>query len=203
MMKRIFIVFGHHNTTDSFNAAIRDNFIDEVKKNGHEVDLVNLFEEQEQLPFYNSNFNPPPKLVLEYRERLEQSDVMFLIGSCHNLRMNAILENWIDWVLHPKWFFSYKSMFPESKYFKNYGYPVAGAMKGKLGIVSITYGGPMFSYFNFSIFDNIPYRRIKKSVFKLGGLKTRYLRFYSVLPNMSKEEFNGHMLRVRHMARSL
>ena len=94
-------------------------------------------------------------------------------------------------------------MFPESKYFKNYGYPVAGAMKGKLGIVSITYGGPMFSYFNFSIFDNIPYRRIKKSVFKLGGLKTRYLRFYSVLPNMSKEEFNGHMLRVRHMARSL
>ena len=203
MMKRIFIVFGHHNTTDSFNAAIRDNFIDEAKKNGHEVDLVNLFEEQEQLPFYNSNFNPPPKLVLEYRERLEQSDVMFLIGSCHNLRMNAILENWIDWVLHPKWFFSYKSMFPESKYFKNYGYPVAGAMKGKLGIISITYGGPMFSYFNFSIFDNIPYRRIKKSVFKLGGLKTRYLRFYSVLPNMSKEEFNGHMLRVRHMARSL
>ena len=202
-MKRIFIAFGHHNTTDSFNAAIRDNFIDEVKKNGHEVDLVNLFEEQEQLPFYNSNFNPPPKLVLEYRERLEKSDVMFLIGSCHNLRMNSILENWIDWVLHPKWFFSYKSMFPESKYFKNYGYPVAGAMKDKLGIVSITYGGPMFSYFNFSIFDNIPYRRIKKSVFKLGGLRTKYLRFYSVLPNMSKEEFNNHMLRVRKLARSL
>ena len=203
MMKRIFIAFGHHNTTDSFNAAIRDNFIDEVQKNGHEVDLVNLFEEQEQLPFYNSNFNPPPKLVLEYRERLEKSDVMFLVGSCHNLRMNSILENWIDWVLHPKWFFSYKSMFPESKYFKNYGYPVAGAMKDKLGIVSITYGGPMFSYFNFSIFDNIPYRRIKKSVFKLGGLRTKYLRFYSVLPNMSKEEFNNHMLRVRKLARSL
>ena len=202
-MKRIFIAFGHHNTTDSFNAAIRDNFIDEVKKNGHEVDLVNLFEEQDQLPFYNSNFNPPPKLVLEYRERLEKSDVMFLVGSCHNLRMNSILENWIDWVLHPKWFFSYKSMFPESKYFKNYGYPVAGAMKDKLGIVSITYGGPMFSYFNFSIFDNIPYRRIKKSVFKLGGLRTKYLRFYSVLPNMSKEEFNNHMLRVRKLARSL
>ena len=202
-MKRIFIVFGHHNTTDSFNAAIRDNFIDEVKKNGHEVDLVNLFEEQEQLPFYNSNFNPPPRLVLQYRERLEKSDVMFLIGSCHNLRMNSILENWIDWVLHPKWFFSYKSMFPESKYFKNYGYPVAGAMKDKLGIVSITYGGPMFSYFNFSIFDNIPYRRIKKSVFKLGGLRTKYLRFYSVLPNMSREEFNNHMIRVRKLARSL
>ena len=202
-MKRIFIVFGHHNVTDSFNAAIRDNFIDEVEKNGHEVDLVNLFNEKDQLPFYNSNFNPPPKIVLEYRKRLEKSDAMFLIGSCHNLRMNAILENWIDWVLHPKWFFTYKSMFPESKYFKNYGYPVGGAMKGKLGIVSITYGGPMISYFNFSIFDNIPYRRIKKSVFKLGGLKTKYIRFYSVLPNMRKDDFDNHMLRVRKLAQSV
>ena len=57
-MKRIFIAFGHHNTTNSFNAAIRDNFIEEVKK-GHEVDLINLFEEKEQLPFYNQNINPP------------------------------------------------------------------------------------------------------------------------------------------------
>ena len=118
-MKRIFIAFGHHNIKTSFNATIRDTFINEAKKCGHEIDLINLFEEKEQLPFYNSNFNPPPKLVLEYRKRLEKSDVMFLIGSCHNLRLNAILENWVDWVLHPKWFFNYRSIFPESKFFKN------------------------------------------------------------------------------------
>ena len=94
-------------------------------------------------------------------------------------------------------------MFPESKFFKNYGYPIPGAMKGKLGIVSITYGGPMISYFNFSLFDNIPYRRIKKSVFQLGGLKTKYIRFYSVLPTMTKQEFNQHMERVKMLARSL
>ena len=203
MMKRIFILFGHHNTKTSFNAAIRDTFIDEAKKYGHEIDLVNLFEEKEQLPFYNSNFNPPPQLVLDYRKRLEKSDVMFLIGSCHILRLNAILENWVDWVLHPKWFFSYRSIFPDSKYFKNYGYPIPGAMKDKLGIVSITYGGPMISYFNFSFFDNIPYRRIKKSVFKLGGLKTKYIRFYSVLPTMSKEKFSKHMEKVKKLAKGL
>ncbi len=128
---------------------------------------------------------------------------MFLIGACHNLRLNSILENWVDWVLHPKWFFSYRSMFPESKFFKNYGYPVPGALKGKLGIVSITYGGPMFSYWNFSFFDNIPFRRIKKSVFQLGGLKTKYIRFYSILPNLSKAVFDNHMLRVRYLAQSL
>ena len=76
-------------------------------------------------------------------------------------------------------------------------------MKGKLGIVSITYGGPMISYFNFSIFDNIPYRRIKKSVFNLGGMKTKYLRFYSVLPNMPEHTFKKHMKSVRRLAKVL
>ena len=202
-MKKIFIAYGHHNTLSSFNAAIRDTFIAEVKKNGYEVDLINLFEEKEQLPFYNQNINPPPKLVLDYRKRLEECSVMMLIGSCHNLRLNSILENWVDWVLHPKWFFSYRALLPESKYFKNYGYTIPGAMKGKLGIVSITYGGPMISYFNFSLFDNIPYRRIKKSVFNLGGMKTKYLRFYSVLPNMPKNVFENHMNRVKKLARSI
>jgi putative NADPH-quinone reductase len=102
---KIFIVFGHHNSKTSFNASIRDTFINEAKKYHHEIDLVNLFEEKDQLPFYSSDLNPPPQLVIDYRKRLEAADVMFLIGSCHNLRLNAILENWIDWVLHPKWFF--------------------------------------------------------------------------------------------------
>jgi len=202
-VKKIFIVFGHHNISGSFNSQIRDTFINEAEKLGHTIDLVNLFDEKEYLPFYNSNLNPPPKLVIDYRNRLEKCDIMFLIGSCNNLRLNSILENWVDWVLHPKWFFSYKSMMPNSRFFKNYGYTVPGAMKGKLGIVSITYGGPMISYFNFSIFDNIPYRRIKKAVFNLGGMKTKYIRFYSVLPGMSKEKFNTHMHRVRKLVHSL
>lgn len=202
-MKKIFIVFGHHDTKTSFNAALRDTFINEATQIGHKIDLVNLFDEKEQLPFYASKKNPPPHLVLNYRKRLEKSDVMFLIGSCNNLRLNSILENWIDWVLHPTWFFTYKSMFSSSKFFRNYGYPVPGAMKGKLGIVSITYGGPMISYFNFSFFDNIPYRRIKKAVFKLGGLKTKYMRFYSVLPTMTEREFTLHMEKVKKLAQKI
>ena len=200
---RICIIFGHHNTQNSFNASIRDTFIDEAKKNGHDIDLINLFDEDEQLPFYRSDINPPPAIVLQYRKRLEKADAMFLIGACHNLRMNIIIENWIDWVLHPKWFFSYRSLLPDSKYFGNYGYPVPGAMKNKIGIVSMSYGGPMLSYFNFSLFDNIPYRRLKKSVFQLGGLKTKYLRFYSVLPTMTDAAFDKHMRRVRRFARNL
>ena len=42
MSKKIFIVYGHHNVKDSFNASIRDTFIDEAKTLGHEIDLINL-----------------------------------------------------------------------------------------------------------------------------------------------------------------
>tara|TARA_B100001057_G_scaffold293228_1_gene293314 strand:- start:454 stop:1059 length:606 start_codon:yes stop_codon:yes gene_type:complete len=200
---KICIIFGHFNTKDSFNACVRDTFIEEAESLGHQIDLINLYDEEEQLPFYRSDINPPPKLVIDYRKRLESADVMFLMGACHNLRMNVIIENWIDWVLHPTWFFSYKSILPNSKFFKNYGYPVAGAMKNKLGIVSITYGGPKVSYFGFSFFKNIPYRRLKKTVFQLGGLKTKYLRFFSVLPNMTKNEFEKNMRDVRRFVKNL
>ena len=79
MSKRIFIVYGHHNSKTSFNAAIRDTFIDEVKKNGHEIDLINLHEE-EPLHFFNGT--PPNEQILDYRKRLEKSDVMFMISPC-------------------------------------------------------------------------------------------------------------------------
>ena len=203
LMKKVCLIFGHHNTKDSFNAEIRDAFIDEAEKIGHKIDLINLFDEKEQLPFYRTDINPPPNKVLEYRKRLEEADVMCLMSAWHNLRMSGITENWIDWVLHPKWFFSYKSLLPESKFFGNYGYPVAGALKNKIGVVSITYGGPMISYFNFSIFDNIPFRRLKKSVFSLGGLKIKYLRFYSVLPAMTEKVFEKNIKKVRKFARKL
>ena len=60
---KICIIFGHNNTKNSFNASIRDSFIDEAIKVGHQIDLINLFDENEQLPFYRSDINPPPKLV--------------------------------------------------------------------------------------------------------------------------------------------
>ena len=128
---------------------------------------------------------------------------MFIISPCHNLRLTSITESFVDWILHPRWFFQYKSLIPGNKYFKNYGYSQPNAMKGKLGIIGLTYGGPMIAYSNFSFFDNIPYRRIKKSVFNLGGMKCRYFRVYSVLPNMEKKVFDKHMQRVRKLARDL
>ena len=192
MSKRIFIVYGHHNTKKSFNQCIRDTFIDEAKKNGHEIDLINLHDEK-PIPFFDGS--PPSEQILDYRNRLEKSDVMFMISPCYNLRASAILENWIDLVLAPKWFFAFK------KVVGNWGYPVAGAMKNKLAIMSMTYGGNIFSIQTW--FQNMPFRRIKAGVLKLGGMKILYSRMYEVLPGMTQEKFEKHMENVRKLAREL
>jgi len=192
MSKRIFVVYGHHNTKESFNASIRDAFIDEAKKNGHQIDLINLHDEK-PLNFFDGS--PPNEQVLNYRQRLEKCDVMFMISPCYNLRATAILENWIDLVLAPKWFFAFKRVVG------NWGYPVAGAMKDKLAIMSMSYGGNIFSIQTW--FQNMPFRRIKAGVLKLGGMKIKYLRFYEVLPGMKEEKFAKHMEKVRKLVRQL
>jgi putative NADPH-quinone reductase len=192
MPKRIFIVYGHHNTRKSFNQSIRDTFIDEAKRNGHEIDLINLHDEK-PIPFFDGS--PPSEQILDYRNRLEKCDVMFMISPCYNLRATAILENWIDLVLAPKWFFSFKRVW------NNWGYPKSGAMKNKLAIMSMSYGGNIFSIQTW--FQNMPFRRIKAGVLKLGGMKIRYTRFYEVLPGMKQEKFEKHMEKVRKLAREL
>ena len=47
-MKKIFVIYGHYNNK-SFTCAIKDTFIDEARKNDHEIDIVDL---------YKDKFNP-------------------------------------------------------------------------------------------------------------------------------------------------
>ena len=191
-MSRIFIVYGHHNTKSCFNASIRDTFIEEAEKLGHEIDLINLHEEK-PIPYYDGS--EPSEQILDYRKRLVKSDVLFMISPCYNLRATAIMENFIDITLAPKFFFSFKRLVG------NWGYPVAGAMKNKKAIVSMSYGGNWFSIQTW--FQNIPFRRIKAGVLKLGGMRTTYVRFYEVLPGMTQQRFNRHMQKVRQLVRNL
>jgi NAD(P)H dehydrogenase (quinone) len=194
MSKQIFIVFGHNNYQpgSSFNAAVRDTFIEEAVKIGHKIDLVNIYEEK-QLKFWDGG--KPDQQVLDYRKRLEESDVMLVLSPCHNYIMNSATENFIANVFTPPWSFSYK------KIIGNWGYPVPNVLKGKTAIIGMTYGGP--SFFVSAIIQQIP-RRIKKMVFNgLCGMKVKYLRFYEVLPNMPKEIFEKHMEKVRKTVHQL
>ena len=194
MSKKIFIVFGHnrYKPGSSFNAAVRDTFIDEAKKIGHEIDLVNIYDER-QIKFWDGD--KPDEQILDYRKRLEQADIMMIMSPCHNYIMNSATENFIANVFTPPWAFKYK------KLFRNYGYPIPNSLKNKIAIISMTYGGPNFLYS--AIFQQIP-RRIKKMVFSgLCGMRVEYLRFYEVLPDMPQKIFEKHMKKVRKTVQQL
>ena len=189
-MKKVFLVYGHYNDK-SFNAAIKDTFIKNVKKNGHDVDCVDLYKEK---------FNPvyageePDEIVLDHQKRREISDVIVLIAPIWNFRMPAILEGWIDKVLAPPWAFKFK------KLFGNYGYPI-GNLKGKKAIVFCTYGSPQFAIRTF--FLNMPTKRLRRGVFNICGITdVIYKRFFAV-PFVSDEKRKKYLNDVENTALSI
>jgi NAD(P)H dehydrogenase (quinone) len=192
--KKVLIIFGHHNykTGTSFNAACRDAFMEECNKLGHEVDLINIYQEK-QIKFWDGS--PLDDQILGYRERMEAADVIFLLSPCHNFVMNSAMENFLSWTIGPPWAFTYK------KIWANYGAPQPGKLKDKKIIIGMTYGSPS-PILTFAL-HQMP-RRIKKMVFKyLCGARVSYLRMYEVLPNMPKEKFEKHMETVRKTVRQL
>ena len=169
MPKRIFIVYGHHNTKKSFNQCIRDTFIESAKKAGHSVDMVDLYKEKFDPVFAGGNPGPD---VLDHRRRIEQSDTIVLIAPIWNFRMPAILEGWIDKVLAPPWAFTFKQLVG------NYGYP-QGNLGNKKAIIFCTYGSPRLAITTF--FLNLPIRRLKRGVFHICGIKSiLYKRYFAV-----------------------
>ena len=167
-MKKFFIVYGHYDDK-SFNAAIKNKFIDGALEVGHKVDLLDLYKE---------NFNPifageePGPEILDHRKRIEDCDAIVFIAPIWNFRMPAIVEGWIDRVLAPPWAFSFKQLIG------NYGYP-NGNLSDKKGIIFCTYGSPRFAVTTF--FLNLPIRRLKRGVFHICGIRNiLYKRYFAV-----------------------
>ena len=178
-MKKIFIIYGHYDEK-SFNAAIRDTFIETVKQNGHSVDVVDLYGEKFD-PVYSGQ--EPDENVLDHRKRIENSDALVLIAPIWNFRMPAIVEGWIDKVLAPPWAFRFKQLWG------NYGYPI-GNLNNKKAIIFCTYGSPRLAITTF--FLNLPIRRLKRGVFHICGInKINYRRYFAVpfVSNHKRKQF--------------
>ena len=189
-MKKIFIVYGHYNDT-SFNAAIKNTFIETAKEQGHEIDFVDLYKEK---------FNPvfsgeePDSVVIDHQKRIEKSDTIVLIAPIWNFRMPAIIEGWIDKVLSPPWAFRFK------KIFGNYGYPI-GNLGGKKAIVFCTYGSPQFAIRTF--FLNMPTKRLRRGVFNICGIKDVVYKRYFAVPFVAEEKRKKFLKDVKKTALNL
>ena len=189
-MKKVFIVYGHYDDK-SFNASIKNTFIQTAKENGHEVDCVDLYKEK---------FNPvfagekPDEMVLDHRKRIEQCNVIVLIAPIWNFRMPAIVEGWIDKVLAPPWAFTFKRLVG------NYGYPL-GKLKDKKAIIFCTYGSPRLALTTF--FLNLPIRRLKRGVFHICGIFNINYRRYFAVPFVSDARRQEFLNDVRKTANNL
>ena len=53
-MRKIFLVYGHYND-QSFNASIKNTFIETAKEGGHQVDYVDLYKEKFNPVFSGEN----------------------------------------------------------------------------------------------------------------------------------------------------
>ena len=174
-MKKVFVVYGHYDDK-SFNASIKNTFIESAKESGHEIDCIDLYKEK---------FNPvfageePDEIVLNHRKRIEKCNVIVLIAPIWNFRMPAIVEGWIDKVLAPPWAFSFK------KLVGNYGYP-QGKLKDKKAIIFCTYGSPRLAVTTF--FLNLPIRRLKRGVFHICGIFNINYRRYFAVPFVSEKK---------------
>ena len=189
-MKKVFIVYGHYDDK-SFNASIKNTFIQTAKENGHEVDCVDLYKEK---------FNPvfagekPDEMVLDHRKRIEQCNVIVLIAPIWNFRMPAIVEGWIDKVLAPPWAFTFKRLVG------NYGYPL-GKLKDKKAIIFCTYGSPRLAVTTF--FLNLPIRRLKRGVFHICGIFNINYRRYFAVPFVSDKKRKEFLEDVKKTASNL
>ena len=167
-MNKYFIIYGHYDDS-SFNAAIRDTFVESATNAGHKVDLVDLYKEKFDPVFAGEE---PDATVIDHRKRIEDSDTIVLIAPIWNFRMPAILEGWIDKVLAPPWAFTFKQLVG------NYGYPL-GKLADKKAIIFCTYGSPRLAVTTF--FLNLPIRRLKRGVFHICGIrKILYKRYFAV-----------------------
>ena len=189
-MTKVFLVYGHYNDK-SFNAAIKDTFIKTAEDNGHHVDCVDLYKDKFDPVFAGEK---PDDVVLDHRNRIEQSDVITIVAPIWNFRLPAIVEGWIDKILSPPWAFTFK------KLVGNYGYPV-GNLKGKKAIIFCTYGSPQFAIRTF--FLNMPTKRLKRGVFNICGISDIiYKRFFSV-PFVSDKKRKQYLLEVERTALKL
>ncbi|MFM7499095.1 MAG: NAD(P)H-dependent oxidoreductase [Candidatus Fonsibacter sp.] len=189
-MKKIFIVYGHYSD-QSFNAAIRDTFIETVKQKGHSVDCVDLYKENFDPVFRGEN---PDSITLSHRNRVKEADTIVLIAPIWNFRMPAILEGWIDKVLAPPFAFTFK------KLWGNYGYPI-GNLKDKNAVIFCTYGSPRLAITTF--FLNLPIRRLKRGVFHICGIRDIKYRRYFAVPFVTPDERAEFLQDVKQTAESL
>ena len=189
------IIIAHPNPL-SFNHALLKSFVDGAKTANHDVHIIDLYKDQFNpiisLDEMRGDISDP--IVENYQQQIKNADCLVFIYPVFWFRAPAIFEGWIDRVFSVNFAFKFKTVFG------NWGRPV-GLLPCKKAIIINTYGSPAIATKYFYL--NIPFRRLKRGVLKMCGVKNIIrINFWSV-PFVSDEKRKRYLKRVFKVATRL
>ena len=157
------IIIAHPNP-DSFCYALLKSFVDGAKAANHDVHVIDLYKDQfnpiMSLDEMRGDISDP--IVINYQNQIKKADCIVFIYPIFWFRAPAIFEGWIDRVFSVNFAYKFKTVFG------NWGKPV-GLLPCKKAIIINTYGSPAIATKYF--YMNIPFRRLKRGVLKMCGVK--------------------------------
>ena len=137
-MKKNILIITAHPSDKNLTKGISDIYVEEKEKQGHTIDLVDLYTDK-QLPFVAYKSNDDLKNLSDevkyYQEKVTWADEIVFVYPFWWGTYPAILKNWVDAVL---------TMGFAAKYGEN-GRPI-GLLQGKRVRVISTSGAPTFIY---------------------------------------------------------
>ena len=189
------IIIAHPNP-HSFNHALLKSFVDGAKTANHDVHIIDLYKDQFNpiisLDEMRGDISDP--IVKNYQQQIKNADCLVFIYPIFWFRAPAIFEGWIDRVFSVNFAFKFKTVFG------NWGRPV-GLLPCKKAIIINTYGSPAIATKYFYL--NIPFRRLKRGVLKMCGVKKIVrVNLWSV-PFVSDKKRKGYLKKVYKIAKQL
>jgi NAD(P)H dehydrogenase (quinone) len=99
---RVLAVLAHPNK-HSLNAHLFNAAIEQLKKHGAIVDVLNLYEHAHRIPFYDRTTIHTNEFFLENKERFMAADRLLIVHPVWWYSVPGILKSWLDLITNFAW----------------------------------------------------------------------------------------------------
>jgi len=126
-----------HPKKDSFSFAMADKYIELAKNKNYNLEVLDLYREENQQPFFNfvnANELQQTNEMAYFQEKIKWADELVFIFPYWWGGMPSILKNFIDWNLSKGFAFAYVNSRPK------------GLLTNKTVKIYTTTGAPSFIY---------------------------------------------------------
>jgi NAD(P)H dehydrogenase (quinone) len=188
------IVYAHPDTA-SFNHAIMDAYVLELKASGHKVRIRDLyalgFDPVITLSDYEMiDSGDPPEDIKAEQEHISWAGVVSFICPIFWAGMPAVLKGYVDKVFSLGFAYSFQGDRPK------------GLLRGKKAVILNSTGGSLVYHQKSGMLDSIR-KTIDGGIFRFCGIEVLEHRFFMGVPIATPAEREKMLSEVRDIARSL